>query len=326
MNNQKSQNVLAFPRIAHQPSPKLLENWKLWIAREVVEQWQKPLTKTKLNPAKAFWLKESEAFSIFKYKLECKIESEQKTCEEVEDIDFIKSKIDKYFYQELIDGVHQYLEDLKLKNVELIQKLVTEDCSEEQTRIWFDLCQVLNLRINKFQKQKNSCLEQGKSASQARRMLIGQLELNEPKSIYDRDYQDALKSIWRAIAMELELRLEAEIYGMCSQITFSLYTQCKNHHDFAQRSEALLNSIQKSLKEKCEIEVDSISIPIFTYLGKVDAFAQKQKLELWIGHSIRYWGNSPISWQVIEAKLLENVEEVAVNYFEDFQSNFVEDR
>jgi len=87
--------------------------------------------------------------------------------------------------------------------------------------------------------------------------------------------------------------------------------------DSLDRSVTLLKEVLKSTDKKCNLEV--AFLPVFSLLKKINIDEQKRLLEIWAGHKITYFGNSLLSYQQVEAKLLENLSPAILDLIREFQ-------
>lgn len=324
----KTKNQLQYdsnsPQIAYQPSKALLENWSLWMAYEVVEQWL-TASQVSFEQPDIINLIPKETGKVYLEKLYLKIQQLKNLSDCVKDLENAETEIKQYLYNELIIQIQGTLQASRVKSIESICQLISKNRQqaslETLTAFFRDLCKFLNDRRKDFEEKKIDNLRRENSAWQAYLKLSHQLKVNQFISV-DKIDKSTEEAVWRAICMCFESLLNAEYYAAQSQIILSLLHSCQTYCDSVNRSTEILHRIQESLKKKSTLEV--ISLPVFTYLKKIDAAHQKRLIEIWIGHSIDHWGNSPVSWQQIEAKLLKNLEPVALNTCRDFQHCFLE--
>ena len=304
----------------YQPSPILLNIWKLLIANQLITQWQNVELNVKIeNALDIFERTNEQTLSTLLTNLESKINQLKQTKELVENPENTISWLENYFFDEIVPKLRVSFQTLRAKNIENIEKLISVDWSRagpKNLTIFFgNLLQVLTEDKNNFDRQRIIYLKQEKSAWQQYFKLRPQL--NRPS-----DYHNELELMCRTIAQIFKLKLYAENYAGLSYALESSINLFQTYYDYATRSSKLLKQVQGSIDEK--VAKDIISLPVYMYFDRIDVASEKEALVSWLGHSIGYWGSSPVSWQQLEEKLLQNSESTARQIFKDFYNSFVD--
>ena len=319
------QNETLKTQLVGHPSQILLDNWKLWMAKEVVEQWQSNQevqlnlddTLNNLNVTK------NNYFNVLLEQLKLKIELTKKTIVSLQQLEQERTNLEEYFFQKIINKTQEAHYSIRDNTLKIFDKLVASDChhaSPQKLILFFKkLSEGLSWLRNKFEKQRINYLKKESSSWQAYFRLSEKLNSSSGNTLEDKGIEE---SIWNAISLGFESKLNIEKYAIYNQVIVNLIQLCQSYYNSANRSLKLLKKIEVSLKKKSSL--DLISLPVFTNLKKIDTKTQRRLIEVWIGHSLNYWGNSPVSWQQIEAKLLENIEPVALALYKDFEHCFIE--
>ena len=307
------------------PNQALLDNWKLWIAKEVVEQWQnKPLEYLKLSSVKnALDLTNNNTEAALTQRLRLEIEQSQQSAASIENFQEVVAYLEDYYSNEIIAELQQIGRSLRSGAIETLKSLASTDSGQaapKKLMLFFkSLSTTLSEQKNDYKQQKIQYTNQSTSAWQAFLKLSNMLNDTRENSL---EYLSIKQSVNNALVIYFVAKLNIEIGTLKSQITTNLIELCRSYYNSAYRSRKMLNQIYSSLKQKCS--VDLISIPVFTSLRKIDPDYQRRLLETWVGYSLNYWRNSEIPTSEIEAKLLENVEPIARRLYEDFYHCFIE--
>ena len=311
------------------PSAALLDNWKVGMAIEVIEDWSKNGSiKLPLNEALAVLdLSQNSSFqdslNTLIQSLKLELSTSQKTNFSANNLEEHRNNIEEYFLKNIKEKLQKVSQQIIVRSRATLRKLISLDCqqaSPHKLRQYFqDLLKKLEEQKNHYEEMKSDYLKQETAANRAFFKLKNQLSSCEINSL---EYLGIQESMCKAIVIYFESKFQVEINTIVSQIMLNQIQLCQSYYDSANRSLALLKQIKKSLEDKYSLKI--ISVPIFTHLKQVDPHYQKSLLGLWIGQSLNHWGNSTKSWQEIEAKLLDNIEPLALSFYRDFQHYFLE--
>jgi hypothetical protein len=314
VNNKEHKNDFqGANQYTFEPSESLLYNWKLWIAQEVVVQlrdnqaeeldWAQVIMQLDLSEKKVFsaLFKEIEQeFEQIKAQISLVIEPEK-----------AQASLEEFFLKITQKQLHQKSQKLKYQMTEYLQSSLSSDFQQASPRklIKFleDLAKSLFYQKNDFEKQKVYYRKQENAAFQA---FVKLKENQDPKGIAN------------SLLLIFKSKLNIDVCEIYSCTLLNLIQQCQTYCESSRRSEVMLNKIEASLKAKTSI--DLISLPVFSILNQVDIDRQRALLELSTSHSLNVLGTSIITWQQVEAKLLQNVESVARKVCSDFQSQFMD--
>ena len=176
----------------------------------------------------------------------------------------------------------------------------------------------LNVQKNDLEAKRLESTKISSSAWSAYLKLFQELQELPPNSI---NFKRVEESVWNGISIYFESQLKAEVFSLYLRNVGSLFQFCHNYYDSVKSSDDVLEQIERSLKEKSRLEI--VSLPVFTYLKKIDAESQKRSLEHWSCKGINHWGRSAVSWQQIEAKLVKNIEPSVIEVCKEFQHCFI---
>ena len=302
----------------YQPSQALIDNWKIWIAREVIQQWQTTKTVPKFDPKEILDV-DIKIFSQTFEDLKLFIQ-EQKSITNADEIKLAVAEI-KAWVELRQKNLEQVCQQLIFQGREKLLGLSSKKINpQELLALLAKLTSFWQIQQKDLEEKKNYCIKREYSAWDAYRMLSRKLKLSEPESV---GFKNNLGGIWNGLSIHFVAKLQVEIYGLYLRVLRNLHQQIQSLSDTAKSSAMFLAQIEQSLKADCIIEITSV--PIFAYLQKVDPNRQRDLLEIWIGHSLNYWGRTPIvSWQKVKEKLLSNIEPIAWDCCRDFVSVFLE--
>ena len=300
-------------------SPLFHKNWKFCLAYEIVEHWQKSSLVNKLKLDPLINLNELDNCSALQLSLKLKIQSAKLSANSVEDIEQAEIKI-KQFFNEIRENLRSSLRASGAATFQTFQREITtnyRDLSPNALSNWLlEQAEFLSERADFFEAETVHYSRKASSAELACFRLTQELRLATKHS---REYLTIETSVWNALSLYFEFKLKAENYKLLTQTALSLLRFCQINLDSVRRSLAILEQILVSLRTKGDFS--SISHPVFTDLKTIDADQPKKILESWIGHPLNYWGDSPVSWQQIEAKLLSSIKPITAQIF---QSEFSE--
>ena len=316
-NTDKHQSHLSLaPQL--QPSKTLLENWKLWLAYEVITQLKNSqaveLDLTSICTDLGTIDSRSDVFSTVFQKFSQKVNCLKTQIYSLEEINYSsRIELEQFYNKAVFQHLHKVGQDWQMSATQHLQSSLSKDISqaspEKLMTFLEDLIEFLFLQKQYFEEQRidNVTIEQ--SASKALNNLHN-LSLG-------RD------SMWNAISIIFESKFQKDVCSICSQINLTLIQLCQSYCQLSRRSLMMLEKIETSIKGKCTI--DLVSIPVFTLLKKIDIVHQRSLIELWMGHKINYWGDTTVSWQQLESKLLQNVEYSAQELYLDFRACFLKE-
>lgn len=302
------------------PSKSLLNNWKLWMAAEVVQQFISGETvHLKLKTIiESIVVDQQNIFIVQLNKLKDKIFilSVETPLQKLENI---KYDLEEYFTQTIVREMQQISQDLIVKSTKKLSQLFHRDIKQASPKnlmqLLKDLLKTLWLRKSHFEKNAIDYKNQENSAEKAFLKLTDSFNSQA-------EYDSNKESIWNALSICFTSKLRAEESAIFGQATLSLIQLCQSYYESARLSLLLLERIHASLSQKCAL--DLISLPVFTQLKRINIAQQRELIEIYTGHHINHWGNAPVSWKQIETKLLENLESTAFELCKDFQRCYME--
>lgn len=313
-NTDKYQSQLSLaPQF--QPSKTLLENWKLWLAHEVVTQLKKfqevRLELNSICSELGIIDSRNQVFSTFNKHFSQKVLSLKSKLLTLEEVNSCRLELEQFYSQVVFKHLQKVEQDWQKRTTQRLQEFLSKDISRASPirliKFLKDLIGVFVFQRNIQEKQKIYNLAIEESATRAF------------KNIYELSDRD---SMWNAVVVIFESKLLKDVYSICSQIYFNLVQLCQSYCQLSRRSLLMLEKVEASIEAKCSI--DLVSVPVFTLLKKIDIEHQLNLIELWMGHGINYWGNTPVSWQQLETKLLQNIEYPAQELYLDFRACFMQ--
>lgn len=297
-----------------EPSAFLLDNWKLWLASDVIIQL-KEKTEVSLSLTSIcshFSSIDSKIFSSVVEKFQAKLDSLKSQASSVEQICSYRNASEEFYLKSVFPELYRVGQDLKYQSTKYLRKSLSKDFQQASPKklIGFleDLVEILFLQRQGFEELKIYYRTTGESANKAFNNLT-----NAPS---------AFDSMLNATNIIVNSKLQRDISDFCSQTLFNLIQLCQSYCEVGRRSFEMLSQVEYSVKSKCSVEL--ISLPVFTSLNKIDLEEQRKLIEIWTGHCINHLGNTPVTWQQLEAKILQNVESPAQKLYCDFQACFLE--
>ena len=328
MNLKKTDIKMQERRSPISKSPRdLLENWQIWMAIEVVEQWLEASPSLKqsdiLNSFDLLRI-QNDSFNLLFQRLIVEIEQSKELNNSLEDIDKLRNYLLKEYYQNnILLELQQTNHNIRKEKIEVLHQLVSTDYQQASpvklSLFLQDFVTGLVSQRNHLEQEKIKYLKKEISAWQAFFNLCNKLNNSVKNSI---EYLCIKECVWNSLLVSFESKLKVDTYTSYSQTLLDLIHSCRSYYDSVNLSAKKLEEIQTSLKQKCTLEL--ISLPIFTELKRVNSGEQKKLIEIWVGHSLNYWGNSPVSWQQIEAELLKNIEPLIIELYKDIHHYFKE--
>lgn len=300
------------------PSNVLIQNWTYWIAREIICSFQSDNKVSTLTEdiLTVLDLDGSHGFNFLFEEIVSKkheLKSEFRTSKQ---IDSYKHNFEAYY----LDSITLEAEKLNLafrtESTRLLNKFLNSEfdkASPESLLIFTkELSQKLLYKRTEIEKDKSWFVERENSAWETFYKLRDKEKANEENFACN------------AVFIALQAKLEVEKYNVISNVILELIQLCQSYYGHANRSFIMLENIKASLENKSSINI-IVSFPVFGKLKIVDFEEQKKLLEVWNGgQKLNFWGSSPVSWQQIEAKLISNLEPIALLIFEEFHSSFIQ--
>lgn len=302
----------------------LLKDWQIWMAIEVIEQW-KSYDRVRLNLVNTLDdldVTKNNDFAVLLEQIKAQIQNDKKLDVSIKKIEEYRISFEEYFLSDVEQKIQNSSYVLRKSTITSFNSVISFDCqkaSPENLLILFNaLSDSLCIQKINFDEQRTKYLKKENSVWRAYFRLLDKLDNCVIDSF---EYKAIVESIWNAIIIGFEAKFNIEKYTAYSYIVQSLIQLCQHHHNSANRSLKLLNLIQRSLKNK--FNEDSLSLPVFGNLKRIDISTQRNLIEIWLGHSLNFWSNTSVTWQNIEAKLLENIEPVILELYEDFYNCFL---
>lgn len=125
-----------------------------------------------------------------------------------------------------------------------------------------------------------------------------------------------INAAWKALTLSCQAKIRIEKEKSIIESYNKLIHLCRDYVSYATSSYNLLNKLEKSLEKKV---LNNIILMTIINTQTIDIKKQQSSLEIWIGHSLNYWGNSPVSKMQIENKLVSNLLPLAESILIDFK-------
>ncbi|MBW4532320.1 MAG: hypothetical protein KME09_00100 [Pleurocapsa minor HA4230-MV1] len=299
-------------------SDVLIKGWTYWMASEVINLLQNQYLVS-INAdlvMEALELEKERGFSKLLTEI---IDKKQELENDItaKDLAIVKNSLDIYYHDTIFFKIQELSQKLQTESTSLLRNLLNVQFAEASPKNLLDFLKQLIKKLisqrGKSETKKIWYVEREKSAWHAFDKLYQYEELEQNNT-----------SMKNAIDIAFEAKLEAEKYEQMSFVIFELIKVCQTYSSHVNQSFILLEHIKNSLKDKNSLNI-SVSIPVFSLLNKIDSKEQEKLLEIWLGgHKLNYWGDSPASWQQIEAKLLSNLEPIMLSIFAEFEAAFIE--
>jgi hypothetical protein len=300
-------------------SATLLENWKFWMAWEVIEQIivrnKVSITIEELVNKLALDENIEDHFANIHRHVKQYIKDLDLFFNSSEEIKVQIQQLDEHYLKKIYPEIHSLNDKLKFRKIDIFQRSLSHDYSHASPIhiiVFFqEFLETLRDKRRIYENQIKLSIKQRDSAQTA----LNKLHSNIGKSAN-------LQGIKNALSIIYSCTLNIDMLTSYCQIINCLMVKCKSYHDSAKESLIILKRTAISVKNKCSINL--VSFPVFTILNKVDIDRQRKLLEIWSGHHLNYFGNSPITWQQLESKLLRNLDPLVDQLFRDFQLVFEE--
>ncbi len=299
-----------------EPSESLLENWKFWIAKEVVVQLRdsKEVKSHLSQITEKLNLSQKRIFSELFEELRQEMSKIKAQISLAQEPDKARTSLEEFFLREVEHRLHQKSQDLKYQSVEYLQNFLSPDFQQASPKKLIKFLEALAKSLfyqkNDFDKQKIYYREQENAAHKAFLKLT---------TLQESPLEEGIAN---SLLLIFESQLNIKICDICSYTFFDLIQKCQVYCESSRRSEAMLSKIESSLTAKSSI--DFISLPVFSILNEIDVDEQRELLEYSTSHSLNVLGAKMVTWQQVEAKLLQNVEVVARKVCSQFQSRFMD--
>ena len=286
------------------PQPKLIDRWKNLIALEVVSQLRGEATqKSELEDISIppMNLKSELPMIINLLEQEAK---PVKTLANIADLVREKKRLEKYCLQNLVKNEIQLkLDSLRRSKITLLKSILEINAKEYRPPD-------ASLRAKKLASKLLDLKLEAESIVREKQLL----QKNAWEQ-YDRESSKKnLQNLYIQITNGLKAKIEEEYYqALVVQLYLEAHQLCKIYQDWTDASLEVLKKIQKSLEETCIRQKNFQS-----FKNKVDIAREQKLLEVWTGHPVNFWGNTPVSWQQIESKLLENLTQSAEKLSQEF--------
>jgi uncharacterized protein YehS (DUF1456 family) len=320
MNNNQSVTskiannmALSQKKYIFEPNEFLLDNWTLWLAKEVVVQLRdskaveldlgRVINKLDLGQTKVF----PELFAELQQKFN-RIKTQKSLSQQTEKV---RESLSEFFVESIEEQLPQISQDLKHQTTEYLQKSLSLDFQQASPK---KLSEFLNYLAETLLEQKKDFDRQTSSYQEkegaAKRAYSNLAESQDPKAIGN------------SLLLIFESQLHIARCKICSDIVFSLIQECQIYSERSRSSTRILNKIESDLSN--EISIDLVSLPVFWELKKLDIDKQRKLLAEATSHSLNILGKTTMTWQEIKAKLLQNLEPEARQICCDFLACFMD--
>lgn len=299
------------------PSEVLINNWKLWITKEVVVQFQtRNNMKSQLsNLSSVMDFNNLTNFENIYSQFNNKIVKLKQSCNSFAGLEIATNRLDKIFNNLIAKNLKSEVNRLEVVSINKLNEHLSEDlekASPDNLRNYLkEVAKLFLAQRNKFNQIKINLIKQKKSANQAYNNLL-QIE----------NYQSEKESIWNALSLIYKLQFLIELKQLLSEIMLNLIQLNQEYYNLVNKTLKILEEVEISVTKDCSLIL--LSVPIFTSLNLIDIDEQQQLIDKWLGYKINYWGDSNISSQQLKAKIINNIDDLARKIFHDFQLDFFE--
>lgn len=304
-----------------EPSEELLNNWKIWMAIEVIQQFKNgslPKQSSQIIDSFISFDKEQEyqtTFESLEKGLKEKTRLLKQKYSSTPNLKDAKRELENFYFDIVSLRLQHVSQKIGTKEVAKLKQTIfkfAQNLSPVNMLKWLqDLSNAFLRKKNQHEKSRINYIERETAAFRAYNNLS---ETNNVKNSSE---------VWNALFLGYVSLLKAEKDEILSQMFYSFIQLCQIYIVYTENSISLLNNIEDSLRASCNMEITSI--PVFScYLNKIDVDRQQKLLEVWIGgHCINHWGNAPVSWQQIKQQLFINLTPIAELIFKEFNDSYI---
>lgn len=292
------------------------ENWKYWMALEVIESLlvhypvsvQADIIAAQLIPKDKIAYISKSIPTYFQDKLQrIKISTQ-----------FIKElqlEINRHYLDNAKKEIAVAFKKLKSKStfdfIESLSDIIKTASPLNISHLLEDLVSAIEHQILDYENLQISIFKKKDS-----------LQSSLHKLLKNDSQRHNIMAISKAISLIYEAKINSEINQQYIFYFNSLRVITQSYLDSINRTVDKLQRVSESIRSKCTLSI--ISLPVFSLLDRVDIDKQKMLLEIWSGHSINCFGNSIISYQQIESKLIKNLHFDISNLSRDFELMYEE--
>ena len=306
-------------QIKIRPSQELLENWKVWMAIEIVSQLKKTQSSSLglevIDPL--FKIDDKSIFGNFEESitiLKEKYLNLQKECSDSNQISKLRLELENYYFDKIVYRLQEIAQNIILRESDALKAVIFEIAKQTAPE---NMLMLLRKTSNYYLEQKNR-YERAKIQYER----DGVTALHEHESLLGKKITRDMETIKRTLFEIYLCTLKSERSRILSHLFANCIQICQTYAACSEGSLTLLNSIESELQSQCKLK--EISVPIFSNLG-LNIERHKELLEIWIGgHPVAYWSNAPVSWQQIKKQLLENLTPDAAEFFKSFNKCYIE--
>lgn len=317
-----------------------LERWTMGLAKEVIVWWRTRSTKEPIfakeilaqlelndNPEqnRIFQLlehppQEESLFAQLKWQIEQLQENFQKQPHQSlsQKLQQGAQKIGDLSNIRYMSLVQSNAHNFRIQKIEQFQKSLTSLWQTTAPQPLLNCLQNLESSLvelnQQYQKKQEEHIQKENSAWRAYVYLKLKLENDRPgqKDNFNQDWQSA----WNALYYIYEDAISAEIARLASQLIVELLQQTRVYLDHLQRTEALLEELQRWFEQKSNVSSFPSPFLVAHLPEPVDPFQLCAQVESWTGHSLNQWGVShSISAETIREALLVQLRPLALSTY-----------
>jgi DNA-binding NarL/FixJ family response regulator len=320
--NSRLEHALLLPS---EETKSLLDSWRFCLAKEIISKWRFE-NKLDAMPREAI---EALEISLLEQKLlEVPPESnwQLKTFEQklvrvvdatereytarnsfsVELLDQAKGQVTRWFDDE-VAKLRSDSQKLRLSEIDKLNEFIApywqKGSPEPLISFFYGLLKQLSTLRRRYQQSSLEFLAQSNGAFNSFSRCSNFIEKNKDSLIAQKHWWS---SAFRAIFIGFEYQLRAEIHDAIAQILVGIINSCQFYYDSAIKTNNLLKQVESLLLDDIE--------------PAIAKFDSKIEIEIWIGHRLNQWGNSPsLSPGLIKERLLAKIAVAERETESDFQ-------
>jgi hypothetical protein len=297
-----------------EPSLKLIENWKLSIAKEIIMQLRSR-TNVEIDISRIYSLVNPDNIIAFDclwndfedYLLQAYQNGDFK------DFDKLKFRLDREFDFQVVGRLSQIALEVEHRYSMTLEQYAGKNLQQlspdRVVNLLKDVSQLLLMQRRSLENSKSFTEKKISSSCQSFRLLVS------------KGSGLKLESIFKALNLYFKSKYERERNVAFSKLVLGLMEIAQRHYNIASRSSLFLKTVEDSLDKKSSMK--HYDLPVIMYLKPIDIDEQQSLIDSWLNKTIRFWQNG-VSIEEFEQKILINVEDIAQELFYEFQIQFLE--
>ncbi len=296
-----------------QPSHELLENWKVWMALEILRSLEgKPESDRVAESIDLPVVNFAEQLKPLEKLLTEKASKLKNTALE-SSLEREKVELEEYCRDIIIGYEMQNL------SISIINDSITLFNCQLQDAAKNHLPREMSVQmkgvLNRLVKQRQNALKEAREHEQEEKNAWGVYTTLKAK----KDPEAA----WNAIVEAFKSNLKAEYsQAVVVQLYRDAESICRTYLNNSENSLRLLSNMKTYLVEEQSF-FKVVDLPIFSRIDCLKIDEQRRLLEIYVQQPVTNWGSSIVAWQEILKRLLINLEQPATEIFNEFCSEFI---